>query len=72
MQQHGQVFKLTSRDVDGGGALAYRYRIRGRESERVQRGGFTSQGDARAALERALENLRRANGTARALTLAFG
>jgi hypothetical protein len=70
MQQHGQIFKLTARDADGRALWAYRYRTGGRDSERVQRGAFTSEGDARAALERALEKLRRANGTARALTLA--
>ncbi len=36
----------------------------------MQRGGFTNEEDARAALERALEKLRRRNGSARALTLA--
>jgi integrase len=70
MVQRGQVFKLTSRDADGGALWAYRYRSGGRESERVQRGGFASEGDARAALEQALEKLRRAGGTARVLTLA--
>jgi integrase len=70
MLQQGQVFQLTSRDADGDALWAYRYRTGGRESQRVQRGGFMSEGDARAALERALEKLRRANGTARALTLA--
>ena len=47
-----------------------RYRTGGRGSKRVQRGGFTNEEDARAALERALEKLRRRNGSARALTLA--
>src|ERR1051326_8026796 len=70
MLQQGQVFKLTSRDVDGDALWAYRYRTGGRDSERVQRGGFASEGDARAALERALEKLRRADGTAKALSLA--
>jgi integrase len=70
MVQRGQVFKLTSRNADGGALWAYRYRSGGRESERVQRGGFASEGDARAALEQALEKLRRAGGTARVLTLA--
>jgi hypothetical protein len=70
MLQQGQVFKLTSKDADGGALWAYRYRTGGRESERVQRGRFASEGDARAALERALEKLRRPDGTARVLTLA--
>jgi len=64
------VFKLTSKDADGGALWAFRYRTGGRDSERVQRGGFATEGDARAALERALEKLRRVNGTARVLTLA--
>ena len=49
---------------------AYRYRFGGRGSRRVQRGGFASEEDARFALERALEVLRRRGGTARTLTLA--
>jgi hypothetical protein len=49
---------------------AYRYRVGGRGSRRVQRGGFASERDAREALERALETLRRANCTASTLTLA--
>jgi integrase len=48
----------------------YRYRVGGRGSRRVQRGGFQSERDAGEALERALERLRRANGTASTLTLA--
>jgi hypothetical protein len=50
--------------------LGYRYRVGGRGSRRVQRGGFQSERDAGEALERALERLRRANGTASTLTLA--
>jgi hypothetical protein len=63
------VFKLTSRDADGGALWAYRYRTSGHGSERVQRGGFPSEGDPRAALERALEKLRRADRIAKVLTL---
>jgi integrase len=37
--------------------------------EAVQRGGFASEEDARAALERALERLRREGGTGRTVTL---
>jgi hypothetical protein len=36
----------------------------------VQRGGFSSEEDARAALERVLERLRRESGVARRPTLA--
>jgi len=41
MLQQGQVFPLTSRD-GGKKRWAYRYRIGGRGSRRVQRGGFAS------------------------------
>jgi hypothetical protein len=70
MVQNGQVFKLESAGADGTMLWAYRYRTAGRGSKRVQRGGFTSEDDARTALERALEKLRQANGIARTLTLA--
>jgi integrase len=70
MLQRGQVFELTSTGAHGMPLWAYRYRIGGRDARRVQRGGFASEDDARAALGRALEKLRRANGVARTLTLA--
>jgi integrase len=50
--------------------VGLRYRAGGRGSRRVQRGGFRSEGDARAALQRALEKLRREGGIGRRLTLA--
>jgi hypothetical protein len=50
--------------------LGYRYRTGGRGSRRVQRGGFVSERDAWESLERALERVRRANGTGSTLTLA--
>ncbi len=49
---------------------AYRFRAGGRGSKRVQRGGFASEQDAREALERELERLRRERRIARRLTLA--
>src|SRR6266540_1969120 len=52
------------------GCGAYRYRIGGRDSKRVQRGGFASERDARDALERELERLRRERQIPRSLTLA--
>jgi integrase len=70
MIQQGQVFKLASVARDGGELWAYRYRTGGRHSKRIQRGGFASEQDASAALERTLERLRRANGSGRMLTLA--
>ena len=62
MLQQGQAFELSTGRPDGKGLWAYRYRVGGRESKRVQRGGFRSEADARAALERALEKLRRESG----------
>jgi FMN phosphatase YigB (HAD superfamily) len=70
MSQQGQVFALKTSGIDGNTLWAYRYRLGGRDARRVQRGGFVSQQDATEALERALERLRRANGTATTLTLA--
>ena len=70
MLQQGQVFKLGSKDRDGTPLWAYRYRTGGRDASRVQRGGFADEGDARAALERALKKLRQENGIAKTLTLA--
>ena len=64
MAQQGQVLRMSSNGADGRALWAYRYRTGGRGSRRVQRGGFTSEVDAGEALERALERLRRANGTA--------
>jgi integrase len=68
--QQGQVFKLTSTGACGMPLWAYRYRSGGRDGKRVQRGGFASEEDARAALERALEKLGRESGISRTLTLA--
>jgi integrase len=70
MLQQGQVFRLTSPGANGGALWAYRYRTAGRGSKRIQRGGFASERDAREALERALERLRRASGMACSVTLA--
>ncbi len=53
MRQQGQVFELKSTGRSGRPTWAYRYRLDGRDSKRVQRGGFTSEADAREALERA-------------------
>ena len=70
MVQQGQVLRMKSNGAEGRELWAYRYRVGGRGSRRVQRGGFASEVDAGEALERALERLRRANGTASKLTLA--
>src|SRR2546422_1396422 len=70
MVQQGQTIELTRRGADGRPLWAYRYRTGGRDSKRVQRGGFASEQDARDALERELERVRREQRIARRLTLA--
>ena len=70
MVQQGQVFELTRCGPGGERLWAYRYRTGGRDSKRVHRGGFVSEQDARDALERELERLRRERRIARRLTLA--
>ena len=42
---------------DGQRLWAHRYRPAGRDSKRLQRGGFTSAGAARAALEHAIVDI---------------
>ena len=70
MVQQGQVFRLDSTARDGADLWAYRYRSGGRGSKRIQRGGFVDERDARTALERELERLRRKNKLGPTLTLA--
>jgi hypothetical protein len=67
MVQQGQVFKLGSHN--GEPRWAYRYRIGGRGSTRVRRGGFATEQAAVEALERALERLRREQGLVETPTL---
>src|SRR5881397_501137 len=69
MSQQGQLIRLKRKGRDGEPVWAYRYRVGGRGSKRVQRGGFTSEGDAAEALERELERVRRERRVARSLTL---
>ena len=68
MMQRGQVFTLKSGGEDRA-IWAYRLRIGGRGSRRVQRGGFPSEQAATDALDRALERLRREQGLANTPTL---
>jgi integrase len=68
MIQQGQVCPLKA--ARGQSRWAYRYRLGGRDSRRVQRGGFASERAAAEALERALEQLRREQGLTEAPTLA--
>jgi hypothetical protein len=52
MIQHGQVFKLKTKGLDGQPLWAYRYRLEGRDSERPQVGGFATRAEAEAALRK--------------------
>jgi hypothetical protein len=70
MSQQGQLIRLKKTGRDGEPVWAYRYRVGGRGSKRVQRGGFASERDAADALERDLERLRREQRVARSLTVA--
>ena len=69
MMQRGQVFTLKSGGEDHA-IWAYRLRIGGRGSRRVQRGGFPSEQAATDAVDRALERLRREQGLAHTPTLS--
>ena len=68
--QQGQVFQLKRTGRDGDSQWAYRYRAGGRDSQRMQRGGFASERDATDALERALDRVRREQRIPRSLTFA--
>jgi hypothetical protein len=70
MVQQGQVLEPTTRGRDGERLWAYRLRVGGRGSERIQRGGFVSERDAREALARELERIRRERRIPRSLTLS--
>ena len=63
MTQQGQVFAMKSNGPSGAPLWGYRYRAGGRGSRRVQRGGFVSERDAAESLDRALDRVRRANGS---------
>jgi hypothetical protein len=71
MLQQGQVFALATRAAGRQASLGLPYRAGGRDSIRVQRGGFRSEVDARAALDRAPEKLRRENGVGRPTLAEF-
>jgi hypothetical protein len=70
MSQQGQLIRLKRTGRDGEPLWAYRYRAGGRDSKRVQRGGFASEHDAAEALERELERLRREQRVSKSLTVA--
>jgi integrase len=70
MLQQGQVFELETRDPAGNKLWAYRYRTGGRDSRRIQRGGFASKREAAEALRQALERVRRERESRHSPTLA--
>ncbi len=70
MIQQGQVFELKRCSRDGESQWAYRYRTGGRDSRRIQRGGFATEQDAIEALERELDRVRRERRIPRSLTFA--
>jgi hypothetical protein len=63
--QHGQIFELKTTGSSGQRLWAYRYRLDGRDSRRIQLGGYASADDARAALQRALTATQRRKGRVR-------
>ena len=70
LSQQGQVIRLKRAGRGGEPLWAYRYRMGGRDSKRVQRGGFASERDATEALDRELERLRWERRVSRSLTVA--
>ena len=54
MIQQGQVFKLKATGANGEPLWAYRYRVAGRGSARLQVGGFSSKAEAQRALQNKL------------------
>jgi hypothetical protein len=57
MIQQGQVFKLKATCGDGEPLWAYRYRVAGRGSARLQVGGFSTRAEAQRALQNKLARL---------------
>jgi hypothetical protein len=70
MRQQGQVFALKTTGPEGRPQWAYRYRVAGRASKRVQHGDFETEQAAAQALELALERLRREQGLVETPTLS--
>jgi hypothetical protein len=66
--QQGQVFKLKATRAEGEPLWAYRYRVGGRGSGRLQVGGFRSRAEAQRALRNRLSRLL-PGGRAATLTL---
>ena len=57
MIEQGQVFKLKATCADGEPLWAYRYRVAGRGSARLQVGGFSSRAEAQRALQNKVARL---------------
>jgi integrase len=57
MIQQGQVFKLKATGGDGEPLWAYRYRVAGRGSARLQVGGFSTRAEAQRTLQNKLARL---------------
>jgi hypothetical protein len=55
--QQGQVFKLKANSAAGEPLWAFRYRVAGRGSARLQLGGFGSRAEAQRALRNKLARL---------------
>jgi integrase len=55
--QQGQVLKLKARSADGEPLWAYRYRLAGRGSARLQVGGFSTRAESQRALQNKLARL---------------
>jgi hypothetical protein len=55
--QRGQVFKLKAKCADGEPLWAYRYRVAGRDSARLQVDGFSTRAEAQRALQNKLARL---------------
>ena len=70
MSQQSQVFELKRRDRQGQPLWAYRYRVAGRDSRRVQRGGFATEQDAEDALRARTRSRPARTADPRSLTLA--
>jgi hypothetical protein len=69
MVQQGQVFRLKAKGADGEPLWAYRYRLAGRGSARMQVGGFSTRAQAQKALQTKLARLG-PGGRAAAITVA--
>src|SRR4051812_46012368 len=70
MRERGQVLQLKTTGADGRPLWAYRYRPGGRNSKRMQRGGFASAEAARMALGLAIERAERRQFRSRRITLS--